>query len=610
MSSFLIFAAYGPGLRLRIFPPFQDYLSGVLEPFLPATTLFILSVADLRHVRDSGFYSECLFLLFDLGTNYGDFYRNTIARDVLLAVGQHPDRPGLNHHLLGLKDHFKYVDDNSDLSTLRWDLINPGAFVLKQANMPPIYGYQNADVGNYRSPFGTGPGSTSSSGSGGVHQSSGYSLNAQGEASTRPMYHGSMIHSHPESIRPQGYSTPYTSVGNGTGTYGLSHRPSFSGSHGQSSTQPKSTTAPRTILSPSPEPISRRSENNLDNPNSHSHGGTSSSGYGSQWPAQPQSGSSSSRFGYPPKPIPSTSQSQGGSSSINHGLPQGSIPSSVKAPFRASANLARRPSLHQPQYRQSNLQFSSTANPAASPRSSLQVVVPTSPAKFYGKTHSMTEARPYLSDGTSSSPRRGRPPKGLEPRPINTLPKKRGRPFANKVPVEQTPKKRGRPFKTVESELKAKARASSSGTSTPTTQKKKGRPFKVRHQLFIAQPLPEFHPFKCEWKGCEAELHNLETLRLHLHIVHKKRVEGKVPCLWAKCGAKKVVEGEDGEKKIIDDHPRFASRQAWKDHLEVRHLIPFSWHMGDGPKGTDLCKFCLSSSFSSLALAPQFQNQR
>ncbi|KAH9214082.1 hypothetical protein DL95DRAFT_301080 [Leptodontidium sp. 2 PMI_412] len=200
----------------------------------------------------------------------------------------------------------------------------------------------------------------------------------------------------------------------------------------------------------------------------------------------------------------------------------------------------------------------------------------------------MTEARPYLSDGTLSSPRRGRPPKGLEPRPINTLPKKRGRPFANKVPVEQTPKKRGRPFKTVESELKAKARASSSGTSTPTTQKKKGRPFKVRHQLFIAQPLPEFHPFKCEWKGCEAELHNLETLRLHLHIVHKERVEGKVPCLWAKCGAKKVVEGEDGEKKIIDDHPRFASRQAWKDHLEVRHLIPFSWHMGDGPKGTDL----------------------
>ncbi|KAH7346448.1 hypothetical protein BKA65DRAFT_399503 [Rhexocercosporidium sp. MPI-PUGE-AT-0058] len=202
----------------------------------------------------------------------------------------------------------------------------------------------------------------------------------------------------------------------------------------------------------------------------------------------------------------------------------------------------------------------------------------------------MTDARPYLSDGTSSSPRRGRPPKGSQPRPANTLPKKRGRPFGNKPPAEHTPKKRGRPFKTAESELKAKARAkaSSSGTSTPTTYKKKGRPFKVRHQLFIAQPLPEFYPFKCEWRGCEAELQNLETLRLHLHILHKKRVGGKVPCLWAKCGTKKVVEGEDGEKKVVDDHPRFASRQEWKDHLEVKHIIPFSWHMGDGPKGTDL----------------------
>ncbi|PVH67640.1 hypothetical protein DL98DRAFT_369339, partial [Cadophora sp. DSE1049] len=185
-----------------------------------------------------------------------------------------------------------------------------------------------------------------------------------------------------------------------------------------------------------------------------------------------------------------------------------------------------------------------------------------------------------------SAPRRGRPPKAHEPKPANALPKKRGRPFSNKVPVEPTPKKRGRPFKTIESELKAKARASSSGTSTPT-YKKKGRPFKVRHQPFIPQPEPVFCPFKCEWKGCQAELQNLETLRLHIHIVHKKREDGKVPCLWAKCGMK-VVEGEDGENKVVDNHPVFASRQEWKDHLEVKHLVPFSWHMGDGPKATDL----------------------
>ncbi|PVH67395.1 hypothetical protein DL98DRAFT_316618 [Cadophora sp. DSE1049] len=128
--------------------------------------------------------------------------------------------------------------------------------------MPPIVGQQSAAGGNYRSHFGSGPGSSSSSASGGARQSSGYSSNAQGESSSRPAYHGSTNHSHPEPIRPRGYSTPYASVGNGTGVYGLSHRPRFSGPQNQgSSSQPRSKPAPRPILSPSPEPDSRRFDN-------------------------------------------------------------------------------------------------------------------------------------------------------------------------------------------------------------------------------------------------------------------------------------------------------------------------------------------------------------
>src|SRR4051794_19344187 len=99
--------------------------------------------------------------------------------------------------------------------------------------MPPIYGVQNATVGNYRSSFGTGLENTSSSGSGGARQSSEYSSNAQGESSTAPTYHASTNHSDSEPIRPPGHSTSYASVGKGTGAYGLSHRPSFSGSHNQ-----------------------------------------------------------------------------------------------------------------------------------------------------------------------------------------------------------------------------------------------------------------------------------------------------------------------------------------------------------------------------------------
>ncbi|KAK8156806.1 hypothetical protein BC567DRAFT_235927 [Phyllosticta citribraziliensis] len=50
----------------------------------------------------------------------------TIARDVLLATGKHPEMRPLNGHLDILKESFKNIDNNSDLSTIRWDLIDPG----------------------------------------------------------------------------------------------------------------------------------------------------------------------------------------------------------------------------------------------------------------------------------------------------------------------------------------------------------------------------------------------------------------------------------------------------------------------------------------------------
>lgn len=453
--------------------------------------------------------------------------------------------------------------------------------------MPPpsTNGQQSAGVGNYRSPFGSGPGSSSSRASGSARNSSGYSSNAHGVSSSKAMPLGSNSHPHPQPVRPPSYSKPYASAGNGTGANGVSHRSNFLGAHSQgSASQQRSNPAPRPILSPSPEPDSRSFHNKPMTSTSQSRTAISSSVYGSGKDSQLQA----SRYGYPERPSHSTPQVQVGSSSKSHGLLQSGLPPPATAPFRASANIA-----HPSHYLQSTLRFSSTPKAAASPRSSFQVVLPTSPAKFYGTgPYSVKDTRPCLSDATSSSPRRGRPPKGAEANKADALPKKRGRPFSNKPRAEPTPKKRGRPFKTVESELKAKARASSSGTSTPT-YKKKGRPFKVRHQPFIPQPEPIFNRFLCEWKGCQAELQNMETLRLHLHIVHQKREKGTLPCLWAKCGAKKVVEGEDGDKTVVDDHPVFSSKEEWKDHLEVKHLIPFSWYMGDGPKATDLCKSLL-----------------
>ena len=50
----------------------------------------------------------------------------TIARDVLVTAGKHPTMAPLNHHLDALRKVFRNIDFNSNLSTLRWDLIDPG----------------------------------------------------------------------------------------------------------------------------------------------------------------------------------------------------------------------------------------------------------------------------------------------------------------------------------------------------------------------------------------------------------------------------------------------------------------------------------------------------
>lgn len=56
----------------------------------------------------------------------------TIARDVLLACGRHPSERQLNQHLDGMRSSLPHISFESDLNTIRWDLIDPG-------NPPPGY---------------------------------------------------------------------------------------------------------------------------------------------------------------------------------------------------------------------------------------------------------------------------------------------------------------------------------------------------------------------------------------------------------------------------------------------------------------------------------------
>lgn len=104
--------------------------------------------------------------------------------------------------------------------------------------------------------------------------------------------------------------------------------------------------------------------------------------------------------------------------------------------------------------------------------------------------------------------------------------------------------------------------------------KRRGRPPKAPSPLpwEIYQTLQtSFAAFLCEWRGCKAELHNLDTLRRHVSVVHCRKAP--LVCYWGKCA----------QAASSETFPNVPSLRA---HVEKAHLVPFSWHVGDGPQNT------------------------
>jgi hypothetical protein len=78
----------------------------------------------------------------------------TIARDVLIATGFHPHHRRLNAHLEPLLHRFSKVQHNADLSTLRWDLLDPGGAAPEgtaPAAQPPADTQMDSQVISHRS---------------------------------------------------------------------------------------------------------------------------------------------------------------------------------------------------------------------------------------------------------------------------------------------------------------------------------------------------------------------------------------------------------------------------------------------------------------------------
>ncbi|KAK0674671.1 hypothetical protein QBC41DRAFT_309299 [Cercophora samala] len=103
---------------------------------------------------------------------------------------------------------------------------------------------------------------------------------------------------------------------------------------------------------------------------------------------------------------------------------------------------------------------------------------------------------------------------------------------------------------------------------------------------------PKFPVFLCEWQDCPARLHNLETLRKHIFIVHGQPEDSPAPSSSSSVRSTGEEHGDGGliickwARCVSSPTPRFEG--AFRAHVEEEHLIPFAWHCGDGPQNTSV----------------------
>ena len=94
-----------------------------------------------------------------------------------------------------------------------------------------------------------------------------------------------------------------------------------------------------------------------------------------------------------------------------------------------------------------------------------------------------------------------------------------------------------------------------------------------------------YQAFRCKWQNCKAELHNLETLKKHVHKVHhKESPQGTLECLWGTC-RREATNADAATDTTVRQHlpHSFQDEVKWREHLEIRHFGPLSWELGDGP---------------------------
>ena len=163
------------------------------------------------------------------------------------------------------------------------------------------------------------------------------------------------------------------------------------------------------------------------------------------------------------------------------------------------------------------------------------------------------------------------------------LAKKKGRPFGWRKAIHGSAAAQTRPANSSTTPSKNKP-TQSSGLRTIRTND--GDPIVITSRSpSVASRVPRFQSFKCKWKNCEAELHNLETLKKHVFKVHQTSTpQHSLECLWGDCGRQVTSFDPETNAMIERNIPHsFDLASNWLSHIQQLHFDPLAWEFGDGP---------------------------
>ena len=462
---------------------------------------------------------------------------STVARDFLIAIGKHPGERPLNYHLKDLAKNFEHVNRNSDLSTFRWDLVDPGGPAVpkpsvienvKEEAIPAATSSNFIDqrdaegqqIPRFQSIMTRGRG------------------RGPGRPRGRPSVRGGVSRPMPDAA--QGSPAEGRSlVSGGQGRGGL-------GRGGASPHHPITSSHPM----PKPNPGipaqagSRSTETSVFSKNFSSNvsntGGPNETTVISSKPVTAA-----------PKPVPKPAPVN--AVDLSTGATEPTPLTTKGRPMKAGAIWPSGKRRGRPP---------GVRNKVSSIRDTTPKVGGIERAILSGADQSPT-TEIEQSDG---------------PADIPGLPKKRrGRPPGSKNLPKPGPK---RPNTTVPADgigIMIRSRSSSQANRTPVSYVE---PLSKTPQTWSAvntQPDSSpstkiFKTFSCGWSGCTANLHNLDVLRKHVLKFHgfvsgEGQPGARGRCLWTGC----------------DFNGTFAMGSSLREHIEETHLKKLAWRMGDGP---------------------------